>query len=90
MARETELSFPLAFISLFIFIPVNNKQLHLDDLKDFKCDKRTNKNQEEGKHFFRSLNKHTEYVKAQKESASHDSAMCLCSCLGKKLGEKKR
>lgn len=27
--------------------------------------------------------------KAQKESASHDSAMCLCSCLGKKLGEKK-
>lgn len=46
------------------------------------------KNQEEGKHFFRSLNKHTEYVKAQKESASHDSAMCLCSCLGKKLGEK--
>lgn len=43
MARETELSFPLAFISLFIFIPVNNKQLHLDDLKDFKCDKRTKK-----------------------------------------------
>lgn len=43
MARETELSFPLAFISLFIFVPVNNKQLHLDDLKDFKCDKRTKK-----------------------------------------------